>query len=297
MKSTIGILYDRIRWEEKELASKFEKKGLQAQMIDAKMEVLPLNSSKLNQIPDLVLGRCVSYYRGLNMASALEAHGIKVINSSEVLERCGNKLLTSLILSRNGVATPKTVAAFSSQSAMKAIELIGFPCVMKPIIGSWGRQVVPIRDRETAEALIEMRDQQADSMQTIYYIQEMIKRPPRDIRCISVGENVVASVYRYSADDSWKTNVALGGHTEPCKLTSELEEIVIRASRAVGGGILGVDLMESAGELMVHEINGTVEFRGAQASTISDISEKIIDYVVSSHQSSAERGSGILVDL
>src|SRR5208283_5127347 len=119
----------------------------------------------------------------------------------------------------HGVPTPKTVVAFSSESAMQAMETIGFPCVMKPIVGSWGRQVVPIRDRETAEAMIEMREQQSDSMQTIFYIQEMVKRPPRDIRCVVVGDELVACVYRYSAPENWKTNVALGGHAEVCKIT------------------------------------------------------------------------------
>ncbi len=290
-KPTIGILYDRIRWEEKELASRLESRGALAQMIDAKMQVLPLDSSRFDSIPELVLGRCVSYYRGLNIASTFEAHGIRIINSSEVLELCGNKLLTSQILSKNGIATPKTVVAFSSESAMQAIETIGFPCVMKPIVGSWGRQVVPIRDRETAEALIEMREQQADSMQTIFYIQEMIKRPPRDIRCIAVGDDVVTSVYRYAADDSWKTNVALGGRTEPCRLTSELEDIVLRAARAVGGGILGVDVMEREGEYVVHEVNGTVEFKGAQTSTDLSIADRMVEYALSLEQISAEKAA------
>ncbi len=287
-RPTVGILYDRIRWEEKELASKLESRGAIVQMIDAKMQVLPLDCSPLHSLPKTVLGRCVSYYRGLNIASTFEAHGIRIINSSKAMELCGNKLLTSQILSTNGVATPKTVVAFSSESAMQAIESIGFPCVMKPIVGSWGRQVVPIRDRETAEALIEMREQQTDSMQTIFYIQEMIKRPPRDIRCIVVGEEVVASVYRYAADDSWKTNVALGGRTEPCKLTPELEEIVLRASRAVGVGVLGVDVMERDGELVVHEVNGTVEFKGAQMSTQLSIADRVAEYALSLSQT-AER--------
>ena len=115
-----------------------------------------------------ILVRCVSFYRGLNVASVCEAHGIEAINSSAVLDICGNKLRTSQALAKQGVPTPKTVVAFSSESAMQAMETIGFPCVMKPIVGSWGRQVVPIRDRETAEAMIEMREQQSDSMQTYF---------------------------------------------------------------------------------------------------------------------------------
>lgn len=289
-KPAIGVLYDRIRWEEKELAFRLESRGAAVQMIDAKLQVLPLDSSSFGSIPDVVLGRCVSFYRGLNIASTFEAHGVRVLNSSTVMELCGNKLLTSQTLATNGIPTPRTVVAFSSESAMQAIEAVGFPCVMKPIVGSWGRQVVPIRDRETAEALIEMREQQGDSMQTIYYIQEMINRPPRDIRCIAVGDDVVTSVYRYAASDSWKTNVALGGRTEPCRLTSELEDIVLKASKAIGGGILGVDVMErEGGKYVVHEVNGTVEFKGAQTATSFSIADRMADYALSFSRTPGER--------
>lgn len=281
-RKSIGILFDRVRWEEKELGRQLEIRGLSYDMIDAKSQVLPLDGSPLLSLPQTILGRCVSFYRGLNLASVFEAHGIDTINSSKILDVCGNKLLTSQILARNGVPTPKTVVAFSSESAMQAIERVGFPCVMKPIVGSWGRQVVPIRDRETAEALIEMREQLNDSMQTIFYFQEMIKRPPRDIRCIAVGEEIVAAVYRYSSAENWKTNVALGGHSEPCKVTPELEETILKTVNVIGHGVLGVDLMENPESgLVVHEVNGTVEFKGAQSATDYSIAGRIIDYVTS----------------
>ena len=281
----LGILFDRIRWEEKELGRQLEMRGVSYDMIDAKMQVLPLDSSKLPSVPERVLNRCVSYYRGQNITAVYEAHGISVINSSKILEACGNKLLTSQILAKHGIPTPRTIVAFSTESAMQAVETAGFPCVMKPIVGSWGRQVVPIRDKEIAEAMIEMRDQQTDSMQTIFYVQEMIKRPPRDIRCIAVGEEIVASVYRYASPDNWKTNVALGGHTEPCKLTPELEEILMKTADVIGKGVVGVDLMERGdSDYVVHEVNGTVEFKGAQLATSTSIAGRIADYFASSHE-------------
>lgn len=251
-------------------------------MLDGKLQVLSLNSPA-QSMPSVILERCVSFYRGLNIASVLEAQGVKTINSARILDICGNKLATSLLLSRHGVHSPKTTVAFSAKSAMQAVESMGYPCVMKPIVGSWGRQVVPVRDRETAEALIELREQKGDSIQSIFYVQEMINRPPRDIRCITVGEEIVASVYRYAPQDSWKTNVALGGHTEACPLTSELEDLVLKASKTVGYGILGVDVMEKqeTNELLVHEVNGTVEFKGAQASTLNSIADKIASYAIS----------------
>ena len=279
---SIGILFDRVRWEEKELGRQLEIRGVSYDMIDAKTQVLPLDRSDLPSLPRRILGRCVSFYRGLNLSSVFESHGIETINSSRILDVCGNKLLTSQILSKNGVPTPKTVVAFSAEAAMQAIEEVGFPCVMKPIVGSWGRQVVPIRDRETAEALIEMREQLSDSMQTIFYIQEMIKRPPRDIRCIAVGEEIIAAVYRYAPPENWKTNVALGGHSESCKVTPELEETILKTVKVIGSGVLGIDLMERPdSELVVHEVNGTVEFKGAQSATDHSIAGRIVDYVAS----------------
>jgi [lysine-biosynthesis-protein LysW]---L-2-aminoadipate ligase len=279
--NSIGILYDRIRWEEKEIARRLEERGAKAQMIDAKMQVLSLDTPEPS-IPPTVIERCVSFYRGMNAGSVLEAQGTKLINSSKVLETCGNKLATSLLLSRNGIPSPKTIVAFSAESAMQAVESIGYPCVMKPIVGSWGRQVIPVRDRETAEALIELREQQGDSIQMIFYIQEMVNRPPRDIRCITVGEDVVAHVYRYAPPDTWKTNVALGGRTENCPLSKELEEVVLKASKIVGGDILGVDVMENqaTGQLVVHEVNGTVEFKGAQSATSESIADEIAQYAI-----------------
>jgi [lysine-biosynthesis-protein LysW]---L-2-aminoadipate ligase len=289
-RKSLGILFDRVRWEEKELGRQLEIRGISYDMIDAKSQVLPLDDSQFLALPPKILGRCVSFYRGLNLASIFESHEIETVNTSRIMDVCGNKLLTSQILAKNNVPTPKTVVAFSAESAAQAIEQIGFPCVMKPIVGSWGRQVVPIRDRETAEALIEMREQQADSMQTIFYFQEMIQRPPRDIRCIAVGDEIVAAVYRYSSPENWKTNVALGGHSEPAKVTPELEETVLKTVKVIGSGVLGIDLMEDPSKgLVVHEVNGTVEFKGAQSATDYSIAGRIVDYVVSNRTKSELR--------
>jgi [lysine-biosynthesis-protein LysW]---L-2-aminoadipate ligase len=282
---TIGILYDRIRWEEKEIWRRLEERGASVQMLDGKLQVLNLNSP-IQSLPPVVLERCVSFYRGLNIASVFEAQGVKTVNSAHVLDICGNKLATSLLLSRHGIPSPKTLVAFSAESAMQAVESMGYPCVMKPIVGSWGRQVVPVRDRETAEALIELREQQGDSIQSIFYIQEMINRPPRDIRCITVGEEIAASVYRYAPPDTWKTNVALGGHSESCPLTKDLEDVVLKAAKTIGLGVLGVDVMErqETSELLVHEVNGTVEFKGAQTATQGSIADKIASYAILSEK-------------
>jgi [lysine-biosynthesis-protein LysW]---L-2-aminoadipate ligase len=204
-----------------------------------------------------------------------------VINPFSVSEICGNKLLTSLALVKHHVPTPNTSFAFSSSSALQLMDKLGYPLVVKPLVGSWGRGVYLIKDRSAAEILIDSREEIGSPLSRIYYIQEKIDRPPRDIRCIVIAENIVASIYRNAAENEWLTNVAIGGTTEQAQMNPELEEITLRAAKAVGGGILGIDLMEDTKRgYLVHEINNTVEFRGASMVSTQDIPAAMIDYLV-----------------
>jgi [lysine-biosynthesis-protein LysW]--L-2-aminoadipate ligase len=278
----VCVVYDKVRFEEKALYDTAKKKGLRAQIIDAK-KITINNASKRKtlQFGDVVLQRCISHFRGLYLTACLEFMGFMVINKFKVGETCGNKLITSLTLAKSNVPTPKTHFAFSAESAIEVINTIGFPVVLKPIIGSWGRGVFPIRDEEVANVIIEMRKENDNPLSRIYYVQEMIKRPPRDLRCIVVGDKIVAAIYRYSVENEWRTNVSRGGKAELAPITNELEDIALRAAKSVGGGILGVDLMEDEKRgLLVHEVNNTVEFRGASNVSESDIAGAMIDYAL-----------------
>ncbi len=278
----ICIIYDRLRFEEKALYDKAIKKGLGVQIIDAK-NITICTTSKMDdlQIGDVVLQRSISNFRGLYITNCLEFLGFKVINNSRVGEICGNKLITSLQLTKYHIPTPKTCFAFSSEGAKCLMKNIGYPIVLKPVVGSWGRGVFPVRDEETANMLVEVREESGSALSRIYYVQELVDRPPRDLRCIVIGDSVVTAIYRYSADNEWRTNVARGGKVEKANITNELEDIVLRAAKSVGGGILGVDLMEEARRgLLVHEVNNTVEFRGAQKVSDVDIADAILDYTV-----------------
>ena len=278
----VCVVYDKVRFEEKALYDTAKKKGLKAQIIDAK-KITINNASKRKtlQFGDVVLQRCISHFRGLYLTACLEFMGFMVINKFKVGETCGNKLITSLTLAKSNVPTPKTHFVFSAESAIEVINTIGFPVVLKPIIGSWGRGVFPIRDEEVANMIIEMRKENDNPLSRIYYVQEMIKRPPRDLRCIVVGDKIVAAIYRYSVENEWRTNVSRGGKAELAPITNELEDIALRAAKSVGGGILGVDLMEDEKRgLLVHEVNNTVEFRGASNVSESDIAGAMIDYAL-----------------
>ena len=278
----ICIIYDKLRFEEKKIYTDIQQKGFDATLIDGKLLTFDTESSKRDpRFGDIVLQRVISYNRGLHLTYCLEQMGLPVVNSFGVSEICGNKLITSLILKKNNVPTPKTTFAFSSESARECMKKLGYPLVVKPIIGSWGRGVYQIKDQSMAEMLLDSRQENDNSFSRIYYFQELIDRPSRDIRCIVIGDQVVASVFRYSSENEWRTNVAVGGRTEVAPLTSELQEIVLKASNAVGGGILGVDLMEDKERgYLVHEVNNTVEFRGASTVCKSDIAGAMTDYLL-----------------
>jgi [lysine-biosynthesis-protein LysW]--L-2-aminoadipate ligase len=275
-------VFDRVRLEEKMLEQKAIELGHDTKMIDAKTTQFTTESKKNDyDFGDVVLERCVSYFRGLHFTSALEFLDIPVLNRTEVANNCGNKMITSLLLRKHNVPTPKTYFTFSSEAAIETLEKVGYPLVIKPIIGSWGRGVVPLRDRETADAIIEVRELNDGPLDRIYYLQEMINRPPRDIRAISVGDQLIAAMYRTSTG-GFKTNIALGAEPIACEITKELEDICMKASKAVGGGILGIDVMEDEKRgFVVHEVNNTVEFKGMAKVAKKNIPKEMIDYAIS----------------
>lgn len=281
----LDILFDKLRFEEKALYNTAIKKGIDARLVDSRNIILDtddLDSNKF-EFGDVLLQRSISHFRGQFLTYCLELCGYNVINSSRIGEVCGNKLLTSMILKKSDVPTPKSYFSFNSDSAFNFINTIDLeqtPLVFKPVIGSWGRGVFPVRNKEIGKIIVEMRQESTSPFSSIFYFQELIPRPPRDIRCIVVGEKLIAAVYRYSSEDEWRTNVAKGGKAELIEITSELEKLALKAAKAVGTGVLGIDMMEDQKRgLVVHEINNTVEFRGASLATGIDIADMIIEYV------------------
>jgi len=279
--SKVCIVFDRLRSEEKMLKKEAENLGHNALMLDAKITQVNTDSKKEDfDLGDVVLERCVSYFRGLHFTASLEFLDIPVLNKFEVANICGNKMFMTLLLKKNNIPTPKTYFSFSSQSAAENLEKVGFPLVIKPIIGSWGRGVMPIKDKDTMEAVFEIRDITDSPHDRIYYLQEMINRPPRDIRVITVGDEPIAAMYRKSSG-GFKTNIALGADPEICEITKEMEDLAVKASKAMGGGILGIDMMEDEKRgLVVHEVNNTVEFKGLARVSKRNIPKEMIEFAL-----------------
>ena len=278
--SSLSILYDNIRWEEKALYEAAKKRGIKVNNINCKDLSIGLNNERESSpyLNKVIIQRCVSYFKSVHATAALEGLGAHIINSLRTATVCGNKLFAHMELQKAGVKTPNAFSAFSEESAIAALDNLGYPAVIKPTIGSWGRLIALLRDRDAANAVIEDREHMFPLYQ-VYYFEELVNRPPRDIRAIVIGDTVVAAIYRYSGPGEWKTNMALGGHAETCPLTNELEDICIKATKAVEGQIVGVDLMESREHgLIVHEINNTTEFRNTVRVTGVDIPGLMVDF-------------------
>ena len=277
MTTTITALYDTIRLEEKLLIESAKKNEINLEMVDCKKLSVDLNEKKSFDSP--VLQRCVSYYRNLHSTAAIEGQGARVVNCLNTGIFAGNKLFTHMLLQKSGVPTPNATVAFSKDAAMQALDRNGFPKIIKPTVGSWGRMVSKINDMDSAEGIIEGREAMYPIHQ-VHFLEEFVERPPRDIRAIVIGDTVPAAIYRNSGDGNWKTNTHLGGSAETCEMTNELEEICLKAKNAVQGEIVGVDLMESNEKgLVVHEINNTTEFRNVVRVTGVDIPKLMLEYV------------------
>ncbi len=279
--SKVCIVFDRLRTEEKMLQKEAIELGHDALMLDAKITQINTDSKREDyDFGDIVLERCVSYFRGLHFTASLEFMDIPVLNKFEVANICGNKMFMTLLLKKNNIPTPKTYFSFSSESAAENLEKVGFPLVIKPVIGSWGRGILPLKDKDTMEAIFEIRDITDSPHDRIYYLQELIQRPPRDIRVITVGDEPIAAMYRKSSG-GFKTNIALGADPELCEITKEIEDMAAKASKAMGGGILGIDMMEDAKRgLVVHEVNNTVEFKGLVKVAQRNIPKEMIEFAI-----------------
>ena len=272
----VGFLHSRVRVEEKLLIEECRRRGLDFELIDLREVSYVLQDDNRNGF-DVILERCVSHAQAVNALRIYESAGIPCVNSFQTATVCGDKLLTSLVLEENGISTPRTAIAFDTNQALEAIERIGYPVVLKPITGSWGRLLARINDRHAAEAILEHKTVLGSYHHKTVYVQEYIDKPGRDIRSFVVGGETIAAIYRSSSH--WITNTARGATATRCVVTDEIDELSRRASEACGGGVIAVDQLEGPdGRLLVNEVNYTVEFRNSIKTTGVDIPAKIIDY-------------------
>jgi [lysine-biosynthesis-protein LysW]--L-2-aminoadipate ligase len=275
----IGVLFSRVRVEEKWIIAAMERRGVDYERLDDRRLFFDLDNPDPWRQFDAILERSISYTSGLYALRVLNSWGIPTVNTAAVAEACGDKLTTSSALEQAGVPQPRNLIAFTPESALEAIETLGYPVVLKPVVGSWGRLLAKINDRDAAEAVLEHKALLGSVQHSVFYIQEFIKKPGRDIRAFVVGDQTITAIYRKSPH--WITNTARGGEGEICPVTPQLEEICSKASHAVGSGVLAVDIIEHPERgYLVNEVNHTMEFHTTQPLTGVDIGGIITDYVI-----------------
>jgi [lysine-biosynthesis-protein LysW]--L-2-aminoadipate ligase len=273
----VGVLLSRVRVEEKLLLTELESRGVEIVRYDDREFTLDLTDPTMTEC-DVILERCINHLRALYTLKILNDWDVPTVNSYEVANVCGDKLLTSTALVRHGVPTPRTIIAFTPESAIEAIEEMGYPVVLKPAVGSWGRLLARVNDRDAAEALLEHKVTLGSFHHGAFYIQEYVEKNGRDIRAFVIDGETICAIYRDSPH--WITNTARGGKASNCPVSPELAAISEAAAAAVGGGVVAVDLFETVNGLQVNEVNYTMEFRNSIDTTGVNIPARVVDYVI-----------------
>ena len=273
----VGVLMSRVRVEEKLLLAELARRDkVEVVRFDDRELILdfedPITSC------DVVLERAINHLRAEYTLRVLNDWGVPTVNTFDVANICGDKLLTTAALVKAGVPVPRTRVAYTPESAIEAIEDLGYPVVLKPAVGSWGRLLARVNDRDAAEALLEHKVTLGSFHHGAFYIQEYVEKAGRDIRAFVIGDETICAIYRDSPH--WITNTARGAKASNCPVTPELHELSLAAAQAVGGGVVAVDLFETADGLQVNEVNYTMEFRNSIDTTGVNIPEKIIDYTL-----------------
>ncbi len=273
----VGFLHSLIRKEEKLLLDELATRpDVEVVIIDDREIAFTLGQPRHDL--DVVVERCINHSRALHALRLFESQGVACVNTSAVAATCGDKLLTSISLAEHGVPQPEVRVAFTPESALEAIETMGYPVVLKPAVGSWGRLLAKVNDRDAAEALLEHKTTLGSYHHSVFYIQKYVAKPGRDIRAFVVGDECIAAIYRNS--EHWITNTARGGSATSCPITPELAAISLAGARAVGGGVVALDIFEADGGLLVNEVNYTMEFRNSIAPTGVDIPARIVDFAL-----------------
>lgn len=285
----VAMLVSRVRVEEKLLLAAFDRRGIDVEVVDVRRLVVDTHT----QLPrwDVVLDRCLQQSHALAALRLFEDRGVVTVNPHRVVSSCSDKVVTTSLLAAAGIPVPRTLVAFSIEGAMEAVETVGYPAVLKPPVGSWGRLLARVNDRDAAEALLEHKATLGSVAHQVFYVQEHVAKPGRDIRVFVAGDEAICAIERVS--DHWVTNTARGAVTRNRPVTSTLAELALAAAAAVGGGLLAVDLLEDGDRLLVSEVNHTMEFRNSEDVTGVDIAGRIVDHTMATARSSVGGGAAV----
>ncbi|HEV2074262.1 MAG TPA: lysine biosynthesis protein LysX [Thermomicrobiales bacterium] len=274
----LGVLVSYLRQEEKLILAAARARGMIVTPIFDRELSLNLSAPSAAESGvdiDVLLDRSVVHSRAGYTLWAMNRWGVPTLNSPAAVTICDDKARASMVLEAAGIPSPRTYVAYSVESALRACEELGYPAVLKPVAGSWGRLIAKVNGPDQARAIIRQKSEHGSFHHEIYYIQEFIQKPGRDIRAYVVGDEIVAASYRTS--EHWITNAARGAVSVPCPVTPEIEELALRACKVVGARLAGVDLIETDEGLKVIEINTGGEFKGLMTTTNRDIAGEIVE--------------------
>ncbi|WP_259519810.1 lysine biosynthesis protein LysX [Halanaeroarchaeum sp. HSR-CO] len=287
----VGLLYSRIRQDEKLLLNELRERGHEVHKVDVRKQQFGLQEASVDfDAMDVVLDRTLATSRSLYTTSFLDAYDVPVVNDAETARVCADKVQTTLALANADVSTPETTVAYTVDSAMEAIESFGYPVVLKPVVGSWGRLMARIEDEHAAEAILEHKATLGHYEHKVFYVQEFVDKPGRDFRVLALDGQPIAGMVRSS--DHWLTNAAKGAETAELEITPEIADLVSQASAAVGGGMLGVDIMETDDGYTVHEVNHTVEFKALTDAVSVDVPATVVDWLEGEAAQAADPHAG-----
>lgn len=274
----LGVLVSYLRQEEKLILAAARARGMIVTPIfdrDLTLNVSAPTAAESGVDVDVLLDRSVVHSRAGYTLWAMNRWGVPTLNSPSAVTICDDKARASMVLEAAGIPSPKTFVAYSVESAIEACEELGYPAVLKPVTGSWGRLIAKVNGPDQARAIIGQKSEHGSYHHEIYYIQEFIEKPGRDIRAYVIGGEIVAASYRTS--EHWITNAARGAVSVPCPVTPEIEELALRACVVVGARLAGVDLIETNDGMKVIEINTGGEFKGLMTTTDRDIAGEIVE--------------------
>ena len=277
----VGVLYSRVRVEEKLLFEAFERRGVTLELLDDSTLVFDITDVRQHpyQHYDVIVERCINHSRALYSLKILNDQGVKTVNTALVADICGNKLMTTSALAAAGVPQPKALVAYTPESALAAIESLGYPVVLKPTVGSWGRLLSKVNDRAAAESILEHKETLGSYHHSIFYIQEYVKKPGRDIRAFVVGRSLLAAMERKGAEGDFRSNLHRGGSASMIELTPLEKSTALKAARSMGLNVAGVDMLRSAHGPVVMEVNSSPGLEGIEKATGVDVALAIIRFI------------------
>ena len=277
----LGVLVSYVRPEEKSILAAARERGIEVAPIfdrDLVLDLAAPDAANSGLEFDVVVDRCVAHSRSGYALRALQRWGIPTLNTADAVHLCDDKAENSMALEAAGIPTPRTLVAFDVESAIRACEAVGYPAVLKPVTGSWGRLLARVNGPDQARAVLEQKKELGSFHHSIFYVQEYVPKPDRDIRAYVVGDRVLAASYRTAKH--WVTNAARGAESVPCPITPDIEKLALRACEAVGARLAGVDLIETDKGLAVIEVNTGGEFKGLMTTTDVDIAGAIVEEAV-----------------